>query len=1028
MTEQTITQSMLKLSPADDTEQLTDDEASWFTETPEQDDEPGALFCKDELAEIFAADDTPAEPAVRVSDIFSSGDKTITAFLDRAGLFANASGKRIDEALLIAALCTCVETREHLKQVLNLTPSQHLYFPKPVADKYERMFQRVESRAYDDKDRNQTDWINDNKDTARPPQFDPDARELLTMLMTNNAGDVEFSDSLLTTFRASEAHAGHFPLFAEFLAMNSKTAGERARLIRSLQDAVSADIIGQEDACKAAITTMRKVVNPGSAPAGPVFMYGASGVGKTLLATTLGKATAAAGLNYDVTIFNMEMFAQPRSECQLVGSGSQYGNAILGELTTPMEFNPNQIFVFDEIEKADESVVKTLLTILSSRLCQDATSRRWVDFSQAIFIFTSNVGQKALLGGKADHLTVDHVAALSEAFPPEFISRMSLGELVCCKPLSAGQIVQYISTLTRPAVEQLYACDDNVVRGIAMLAENLTPRSVNGAQSRLIAQVSAEVESYLLSSSDGDDNIGDELNDIRVTFSFDDQGKERGKESGAEDGTESVTAENFTSRYIHKRWTQKVTASHSAQNGVLTVHLSLQEPKVNISPRHAASPFMQICLQSSERFASVHGHSDVKATLLNAVDKLKCHEPQDGVMLYGAPGTGKTLMARALAGEAAVTFIALNAADITSGDADANVRTLFDAAQQYAPAIVFIDEFDAIAGKREQSSQAGKLLVSSLLNCLDGMTTDRAGWMLLVATNNPDSIDPALLRSGRISRHLHLKSPDKAEVETMLSEREFAAHLDAPTRHLCIKLLANENIQRVRGCLDGVEMLVNEPAEQINTGVLRFLLDEIVGEPEDVQKHPAYLKQVAWHEAGHALATHLLTEEIILVMDAVRRKQLTGFCMTEDPQRTERLCTRADIENRVKVLLAGRAAEIILHDGNEDMVSVGASDDIRKATSELKNAVVCEGLSRSGELIDGRQFEFHQHKVYDEVKAWLTDLHSEVKGLLQNNRKTLAALADALCEKQTLLSDDIEMVLNARENVVTPISPASKCG
>ncbi len=927
---------------------------------------------------------------VNPTDIFKHADKSVLALINRIGLYAKALGQGVNDALLIAAIGACKPARDMMKRALGLTEAQHLQFPGSIHILYESLCSKVNMRCFDDDDRIQTDWFTFNQVPAMQRTFDESSLYLFSWLFSKEKSSVKFSEAHIDGLVNQARNNQVSELFMEFVELNSISAGARAKMIRAIENEISTRVVGQECARNAMVNIIRKVLTPGAVTSGPVFLYGASGVGKTFLATMLAKAIAQEGLLYDLNIFNMETFGQNRSESQLIGSGSQYGNAIIGELTMPMEFNPNQIFVFDEIEKAHNSVLRSLLTILSARTCVDATTRREVDFSQAIFIFSSNAGQSVMQKNAHHELPLDHTASLSESFSSEFISRMKLGEIVCCKPLSTGNLQEYIENVICPDIQAQYTCSHDLAKGIALLSEGLSPRSISGSKSKIGALIAKEIENALI------DNDIDEIGNISLKFVF--------KTGQYVD----ISLDAFIAQYHYKTWYVEVTSSYEMLAKDITVILTCDEPRAGIAPEHVSLSFMQITLSSNVRFSDVIGHEHVKEQLSYAIENIKNLTPQDGIMFYGEAGTGKTMMAQALAGEAGVTFISLNAPDITSGDTEANIKKLFEAARRYAPAIIFIDEFDAIAGKRQAGTTGMRLMVSSLLTMLDGFSDSNLGVLTIVASNHPDMIDSAILRPGRISHHLHLSFPDANDIETLMGLFAFADEMNNETLDLVKSLLKGRNIansMRLFRCL--------EKLPEVDDSTLRYaVIDEVFGCADDTL-YSESRALIAFHEAGHALASHLLTDDITLMVDINTREKRGGFCLTENEKKDERLLNRRDIENKVKVFLAGRAAES-LYTGDDNLVSIGAGQDLSQATKLLKVTILNHGMSRTGSLAVAKEFTQSEQNIYNEVDEWMNLLYAQIKALLSLNIKELSLLASALLEKRTLFQGDLCAILPKR--------------
>ncbi|WP_128514980.1 ATP-dependent zinc metalloprotease FtsH [Tabrizicola thermarum] len=438
-------------------------------------------------------------------------------------------------------------------------------------------------------------------------------------------------------------------------------------------------------------------------------------------------------------------------------------------------------------------------------------------------------------------------------------------------------------------------------------------------------------------------------------------------------------------------------------------------------------------------FADVAGIDEAKAELQEIVSFLK--EPQKygrlgaripkGILLVGPPGTGKTLVARAVAGEAGVPFFSISGSEFVEmfvGVGAARVRDLFEQARKAAPCIIFIDELDALGKKRGVGAFGGghdekEQTLNQLLTELDGFDP-REGIVLLAATNRPEILDPALLRAGRFDRQVVVDRPDKTGRAAILR-----VHLKK-VKHEGLDV---DQIAALTPGFSGAELanLVNEAAIQATRrGAEAVTMADVVAAIERIVAglerkgrllNPKEREAVAWHEMGHALAAASLpgADPVQKVSIIPRSIGALGYTMTR-PTEDRFLITRADLENRMVVLLAGRAAEdLVLGE-----ISTGAADDLARVTDIARQIVTRFGMhpdlgqavlepERQSFLGDGapglspRDFsEATAREVDLAVRALIDAAYARAKQVLTDRRADLEAGTRLLLERETITPDD----------------------
>ena len=456
-------------------------------------------------------------------------------------------------------------------------------------------------------------------------------------------------------------------------------------------------------------------------------------------------------------------------------------------------------------------------------------------------------------------------------------------------------------------------------------------------------------------------------------------------------------------------------------------------------------------------FADVAGADEEKEELAEVVDFLRNPKKYTeigariprGILLVGPPGTGKTLLARAVAGEADVQFLSISGSDFVEmyvGVGASRVRDLFDQAKKMAPAIIFIDEIDAVGRKRGSGLGGGhdekEQTLNQLLVEMDGF--DRAeGVIVLAATNRPDILDPALLRPGRFDRQIQVDRPDVKGREEILKVHAKGKRLDDTVD---LKLVA-----RTTTGFTGADLsnLLNEAAIKaarenrpfLNMDDLNESMMKITAGPEKRSRVPQRkdLKVTAIHEAGHAVAMyHLPTQEKVLQISIVPRGQSLGATWYFPKDDSSNL-TRNEMYEEIVSLLGGRVAEaLFLGD-----ISVGASNDIDRASKLARDMVarygMCERLGTvsylgGGEVFIGRDYQSTKSysekfagTIDDEVKLLIDRAYQDCEKILKDNADKITQVTEYLLAHETMSGSQFRACMegeNIGENTQTSLFEA----
>jgi len=472
------------------------------------------------------------------------------------------------------------------------------------------------------------------------------------------------------------------------------------------------------------------------------------------------------------------------------------------------------------------------------------------------------------------------------------------------------------------------------------------------------------------------------------------------------------------------------------ENEGLVIELS-NARLVRVLSFEAATSGIQFSGIPQDRFDDLVGLSRAKARLQQVVAWLKNPnalrrfgvDPPRGFLLAGPPGTGKTMLARATAGEARLPFLALSAGELLSkwtGESEERVRELFDRAHTYAPAIVFIDEIDAIGVTREAMGAGGgglRTLLNQLLASLDGVRRSQRPILVLAATNYPDLLDPALVRPGRFDEVVPVDLPDAAARRAFFEKRLQAMGL-LPTE----KELQNL-VSLTFGCSPATLDRITREAvyaaaangrDQVTMSdvfeAARFVIFGAVKQGEVLAE--AEKRRVAYHEAGHTVLHLLLTPDKPLhyITIVPHETGALGF-VAGAPRDDEHVSTKKDLERELAKILGGRAAEHLAFGAEE--VSTGASSDLEHATRLAFLAAGSYGFDTGCGLVSVKAMPepiqtAAAAQLHEQAKQWLDRAFQQALKTLEQHRGFLDAVAQLLLEREALDGETLKAELKTR--------------
>lgn len=464
---------------------------------------------------------------------------------------------------------------------------------------------------------------------------------------------------------------------------------------------------------------------------------------------------------------------------------------------------------------------------------------------------------------------------------------------------------------------------------------------------------------------------------------------------------------------------------------------------------------MQDPSQQTVTFKDVAGCDEAKEELEDVIKFLKNPKKfqrlggklPKGVLLYGAPGTGKTLLAKAVAGEAGVAFFSASASEFVEmfvGVGAARVRDLFDQAKKNSPAIIFIDELDAVGRRRFAGIGGGhderEQTLNQLLIELDGFES-KQGIILMASTNRPDVLDPALIRPGRFDRHISVPAPDLKGREEILKVHAKKVKLG---QDVDLKVVAKGTPGFVGADLANV---INEAAilaaradeEAVTSADMDEAIERVIAGPQKksriISKHEQ--RVIAAHECGHTLVARLTNHsDPVHKVTIIPRGQALGYTL-QLPLEDKFLTSKSELLDKLCILLAGRAAEEIVF----GEITSGASDDLNKTMAYARKMVVELGMSEKlgpialpngddGEVFLGR--DLSRHKTYSEELARTIDeeildliksSYARAKEIISSHRVAFDKLVETLLAKEVVDAKEIDEILGLKPVVKEDASP-----
>ena len=850
-------------------------------------------------------------------------------------------------------------------------------------------------------------------------------------------GTINFSQDVLKFKEHLEKNGFALGVVATKIFIEKKnTLASFKESINNLEESLRSQVFGQNQAIEAICDKIVEAsynVSKSNGPKGIFFFLGPPATGKTMLSEIMGQELDG----YDgFKIFDMTQYVDEESGLGLFGSEAVYKDSKEGKLTKYVKEHPKSVIVFDEIEKTHPSVLSNFLMMLSSGKAEDTHTEEIIDFSQTMLVFTSNLGSELYNNQNFINMMKENPQSASstiieaigreeklvngrmvKALSPEMLSRLSQGQTILFNKLP-------FSALLNIAKEKVLEIQDGFINefGIQVEYKNfdklITALLLSLAPLIDVRKLKAKLPFILF------DLITDSIrhSDVmieKIIFELDATAS-----SFLEKELLSLDEKSQT-QMIHTLFRKNETFTHDIgsnySDGVLEFTFrDLVHKKLARSSDFSGEDGLVFEVPNIS-FKDIAGHKVAKKRLREVINILKNPKAltafdvtlPKGMLLYGVPGTGKTMLAKAFAHEADLPFIQTTGSEILDIDL---MKNIFKKAREYAPSIIFIDEIDAI-GTRNGSYI--DIRINQLLTELNGFSDDVEEQVFVIAaTNIKEKIDPAILRSGRVDLHIEVDTLDREAREFFIDKI-----LQKPTTGEFNK----EKLLTYSAGMTGadLEKVARESSLYVFRNTLEAITQEIVIEQINTIKYGSrithhsidnLMKSTAIHEAGHAIVSRVLMPDIkIEQITVVPRADALGF-VSYDRDKNYSNLTRQDIKNKLCVAFAGREAQ--LKEFGEEGFDSGASSDLEMATRYALYAIKTLGMGESTGYINLdflKETNLFEEEIQTELKIWLDEAQKRTQELIKEHWSRVKALATLLQDNEIVNEAELLKIVNYKD-------------
>ena len=761
-----------------------------------------------------------------------------------------------------------------------------------------------------------------------------------------------------------------------------------------------------------------------------VFLFaGPPGVGKSLLART-----AAGCLGLPFHVYNMGEYTASQSHEGLIGVSSFYKNASEGQLVGFVREHPDCLLIFDEIEKAHRNVIRLFLQMLDQGSMENAFRGDLTDFSRAVIIFTTNAGRALYEDTEKklseiprqvllDALTREKDPATKEpVFPAEICSRLSAGSLILFDRLEMAWLEEIAGAVLTDSASQLeeeygwkIRLDPRLPRLLLLLqGGGADARTVTGQSSRFLADLLFD-----LAGQPEAEQLTDGIEVLSVEVCPEDP--------ETEEELRKLLLDETGSLRLRPGYAARMQADYSREDDTLRIRCG-KIRRTQILGAEDAEHLLADEERPKERFADVIGAEDAKAELQYFAEMLS--NPRlsgeeggrlpKGILLYGPPGTGKTMLARAMAGEADAAFLQLNAAEFLDskvGQSEENVRDLFRRARSHAPAIIFIDEIDAVGKLRTGDSETRESVLNTLLTEMDGFRQDAARPVFVLAATNyaiagegSRVLDPALVR--RFDNRIFVDLPKEEERRLYLIRTMKALHFRGDAEMAAAEAAVRTSGSSLAELGHAVDLAARTAAREGREPESRDLREALESYQYGarIERTARFERQTAVHESGHAYLAWLAGEKPAY-MSVDSRGSSGGYLQTAEENVP--MYTRESLLWKIRCALAGRAAEEILC-GPGGSINTGAAGDMQTAT-QIALKMLCEYGMMEGQMTALPAEMLLQSPLaasyLEQANRLLAEEMETTKALLQEGSGKVRLLAERLLAERNLTGEEIREIL-----------------
>jgi cell division protease FtsH len=822
--------------------------------------------------------------------------------------------------------------------------------------------------------------------------------------------------------------------------------------IATLKQKLQASVLGQEQAIEAMADALAKGTYQAKqgGPLGVFLFAGPSATGKTYLAQQFA---ALMGSGWKHITVAMSGLTHESQSADLDGTEPNYLNAQPGRLTSHVRKHPRSVIVFEDPDKAHPAVLARLLPMLTSGIMPDRfgfypendpkrqpLTPPEVDFQHSLVIFITRAGEAAYDDASFQQLAVKHPGQAADMVldelrqlqsqlshtngTPQFVSglmdRLAAGKVLLFRPLG----LEHLSTLaqrtfdeTRALFQSRLGClvcmpdtDRAAIFDALVLTQGPEP-DVRKVQQAVTTCLFDPVTDQMLAQAPGADNPYS-----RVEWTLADDARAQIAQLLQELG-KVAPLHTVMRRGLKLKWHFYLEPQGTTLRAVID---AITPERVTQASDVRGQGAVRVEMPAVS-FTQIAGHNRVKERLKEVVHLMKNPERikaldvsvPKGVLLYGPPGTGKTMIAKALAHEAGLPFMATTGSELLNLPF---LKTLFQRARKYAPSLVFIDEIDAL-GRRDTGGY--DVIINQLLIELDGFDTSLSEPVFVVAaTNLKEKLDPALTRAGRIDIHVEVPQLDR-DARTHFVERYLALPNDGSLQRDALLAqtsgMSGADLEQVRR--EAVLEMVRQSKTQITQAMLLEQVNlQKYGVRSSAKRNDQHREMTAYHEAGHAVMSMVLNPDVVIEQVTITaRGDAGGFVSFEQNSEVNRRWTRKEFMDEICVLLAGRLAEQIKF--GDDGIGAGASSDLARATQLAEAAITQYGLDEKVGLVATAHLSASgqagfEALVAERVAFWLADAQERCNGELKVHWEWINNVAKALQESETLSADSIRQKLS----------------